>query len=915
MTVATTEMPDAGPGAKKGRRGIRLELVDVLGHYARHRLILLRVEQLPLNSYLSHGSYAGPRTWSLKPDELDGLIYYPPEGYERPHNLKIRILSLDNNTATTLSVVEIPIDPAADLEDTIDEPSGANSKPKESPVASADLSAAKEAWEAVTEMRIQEALYIAEREAAGEEMRRLNDELVAVKQALVEREAALVETRAEADHKLEERLEAAERDGRKRLRDVEEKWRSDMERAVADAMARAEAAEAELAEYRTSTAETTEKEIKRLTDELAAAQQAMTDANAEFERRIADLTAAAEKETEARLKAAEDELRTEAARAVEEATARAARAEAELAELHTKADDELDEALLRLGDELAAAKKALDDANNRAADAEKALTASGSEIDAQIAELRRQLADAEADHAEALDEARRARANAETAMADRIAEAVHKAEEKAEARLKAAEETWRAEAEQKLLEATTRAEAAEKSVAELYDTAGQAAERAEAAEKSLAELRDAAGEATEEAMRQLGEELEAAKRAAEEATARAEALEQAGDTARTEAETTLNDKIADAIYKAEAEAEERLKAAEESWRMIAEHNLADVVNRAEAAEAALQELRASGGAQSDDELRRMSEELATAQKSLADSEAALAEAHASLERATEAETGASAHRLDELTARAEAAEAALAEAQARSESEDSVQREHIEQELETIRQALADSEAALAEARAAGAPEEAERQRLEEELAATKLALAESEAALAEAHAAPGGKPAAAPAGDPHGLLKKAQAEMLAKAERKTEEAIARAERAEAELVKARMRADRRNDDVIHNLENEVKTLQLAVAAGESALSEAQAEFDRKLAEQRSLYQQTAQQKAERMVQEARKKWETELRAQPRPTEAAKPGTNGAGREPPPAAEDRQQGDDEKRGWFRSKGGSGLFGLGGAKGS
>jgi hypothetical protein len=55
-----------GPGA------VALELAPLIAPYRKHGRLSLRVERLPPRARLSHGHDNGDRSWSLRPDELDG---------------------------------------------------------------------------------------------------------------------------------------------------------------------------------------------------------------------------------------------------------------------------------------------------------------------------------------------------------------------------------------------------------------------------------------------------------------------------------------------------------------------------------------------------------------------------------------------------------------------------------------------------------------------------------------------------------------------------------------------------------------------------------------------------------------------------------------------------------------------------
>src|ERR1051326_6167972 len=73
---------------------IPLNLASLVAPYRRNRGLSIRVERLAHGARLSQGRNNGDRSWSLAPDELDGLEYLPPSTYEA-HTLGVRIISLD----------------------------------------------------------------------------------------------------------------------------------------------------------------------------------------------------------------------------------------------------------------------------------------------------------------------------------------------------------------------------------------------------------------------------------------------------------------------------------------------------------------------------------------------------------------------------------------------------------------------------------------------------------------------------------------------------------------------------------------------------------------------------------------------------------------------------------------------------
>src|SRR5215469_16733325 len=92
--------------------GIPLELVPLLSPFGRDRLLSLRVERLPSRARLSRGRNNGDSSWSLTRDELDGLLYLPPQGAKDTPTLSVRIIGLGVDNGATLAVHDFPVSPA-----------------------------------------------------------------------------------------------------------------------------------------------------------------------------------------------------------------------------------------------------------------------------------------------------------------------------------------------------------------------------------------------------------------------------------------------------------------------------------------------------------------------------------------------------------------------------------------------------------------------------------------------------------------------------------------------------------------------------------------------------------------------------------------------------------------------------------
>lgn len=92
--------------------GIPLDLAPSLLPFGDHECLSVKVEHLPLLARLSKGRNNGDHSWSLSRDDLDGLLYLPPEGLATAHSLTVRIISLDSDSASTLLQFDVPITPA-----------------------------------------------------------------------------------------------------------------------------------------------------------------------------------------------------------------------------------------------------------------------------------------------------------------------------------------------------------------------------------------------------------------------------------------------------------------------------------------------------------------------------------------------------------------------------------------------------------------------------------------------------------------------------------------------------------------------------------------------------------------------------------------------------------------------------------
>jgi len=109
---------------------------------------------------LSKGRNNGDNTWSLSPEELENVLYLPPDDRVHEDRLALRIIELNEDGGTTLAVLEFPLAPT----DALPAPTTASAR-----------------------------VVAAEKDDAERE--RLHEELAAAKELAAAREAELTELR------------------------------------------------------------------------------------------------------------------------------------------------------------------------------------------------------------------------------------------------------------------------------------------------------------------------------------------------------------------------------------------------------------------------------------------------------------------------------------------------------------------------------------------------------------------------------------------------------------------------------------------------------------------------------------------------------------------------------------------------
>src|SRR5580693_7721873 len=90
-------------------RTIPLDLGPLIFPYRGRRRLTLRIEGLPQLARLSAGQNNGDNSWSLALDDLEGLSYFPPKGFDRQHTLKLRVIAKDETGASGIALIDFPV--------------------------------------------------------------------------------------------------------------------------------------------------------------------------------------------------------------------------------------------------------------------------------------------------------------------------------------------------------------------------------------------------------------------------------------------------------------------------------------------------------------------------------------------------------------------------------------------------------------------------------------------------------------------------------------------------------------------------------------------------------------------------------------------------------------------------------------
>lgn len=508
---------------------VALNLAPLVAPHRKQGRLSLRIERMPQGTRLSRGTRNNDNTWSLASDELEGLEILVPANARKDFKIGVRVISLMNGS--TLVAVDLPVTPG---EGTAGVAVGTAPHHTMSPADAAELTVLRQELAAAKEALSARDSELAERLTAA-----ATDAAAQFQQTLAKAESAWTEN----EHA--------------RLASIQQQWQE----KFAEALAELEAAQNQ----------THESQVRELQEKLEVLQANLAEREADLAQTKAAGTAARERDTtatqdalakltEAQAKLAERDAELAKTRAAADATKREAEAALAKAE-QTWRDGEASRLAAAEAQWRESSTKALADAHANA-DAQRAQgTASERDLLTRLTEL--QAAVAERD--DALARAQAAAEQSRTRVAAEAAERLTKAElawKAAEAaRLAAVEATWQAK-----LEAAS--------------AAAQAAPPAPAAAP--------ANDAEAQELREKLNALQAKLTLRDAAAARAAKL---AEEERRRWQKEAQDVIVKAARDRKADENNRLAAAQAEWSKQSVRELALVTARAEAAEAALTQLR------------------------------------------------------------------------------------------------------------------------------------------------------------------------------------------------------------------------------------------------------------------------------------------------------------------------------------
>jgi colicin import membrane protein len=509
---------------------VALNLAPLLVPHRKQGRLSLRIERMPQGTRLTQGTRNNDNTWSLASDELDDLAILLPESAQKEFKIGVRVISLINGS--TLVAVDVPIKPgeeAAGPAVTAAAPAGM------SPADAAELTVLRQELAAAKEALAARNGELAERLSAA-----ATDATAQFQQTLAKAEAAWTESE------------------NARLASIQQQWQD----RFAEALAEVEAAQTHAHEA----------QVRELQEKLETLQANLAERDAALQQAKAEGHAARERESSTTQDAVAKLAAAEAMLAERDAELTRTRTAAEIAKREADAALAKAEQSWRDGEaaRLATAEaqwressaKALADAHANT-QAERAHgTDSERDLLTRITELQAAVAERDEALTRAQGSAEQARLRAAQEAADRFAKAEQSWKAAEAARLAATEATWQA----KLEAATAAAQAAPAPVVA-------------AAPANEAELQDLRDKLTA---------LQAKLALRDAAAARAAKL---ADEEHRRWQKEAQDVIVKAARDRKADENARLAAAQAEWSKQSVRDLALVTARAEAAEAALTQLR------------------------------------------------------------------------------------------------------------------------------------------------------------------------------------------------------------------------------------------------------------------------------------------------------------------------------------
>jgi colicin import membrane protein len=508
---------------------VALNLAPLVAPHRKQGRLSLRIERMPQGTRLTRGTRNNDNTWSLGSDELEDLAIQVPASAQKDFKIGVRVISLINGS--TLVAVDVPIKPG---EAVAGAAIGANAPPALSTADAAELAV-------------------------------LRQELAAAKESLAARDMELAErltaAAAEAATQFQQTLAKAEtawtQAENARLASVQEQWQEKFAEA--------------LAELESTQTKAHEAQVRDLQEKVDALQAALDQGTAALQQaKSADAAARERGDTAtqdalaqvAELKARLAEREGELARAT--AAGEAAKRDAEAALAKAEQAWREGEAARLAAAEAAwreTSAKALSEAHANA-DAQRSQGRAGErDLLTRVAELQAAVAERDEALARAQSASEQARARAAQDADARLAKAQENWAATQAARLAAVEADWRAK-----MEAAAKAAQSEQKPAPAapVDTA------------ELAELRDKVTA------------LQAKLTLRDAAAARAAKL---AEEERHRWQKEAQDVIVKAARERKADENARLAAAQAEWSKQAVRETALITARAEAAEAALTQLR------------------------------------------------------------------------------------------------------------------------------------------------------------------------------------------------------------------------------------------------------------------------------------------------------------------------------------